>query len=67
MNKTSTTPKSSELYRKIASLPLTPATRNEAFAALEIAERLIGVLTWTAIGPKAVSSPAAPKTAQQGA
>jgi hypothetical protein len=67
MNKTSNTLKSSELYRKIAKLPLTPAARNEAFAALEIAERLIGALTWTVTSHPATSSPAVPKTAEQGA
>jgi len=67
MNKTSTALKSSDVYRKIASLPLTPATRIQAFAALEAAERLIGVLTWTAKVPKAAPSPAAPKTVHQGA
>lgn len=41
MEKTTKSPESSELYRKIDALSLTPAVRVKAFAALRHAELLI--------------------------
>ena len=46
MEKTLKAPESSELYRKIDALELTPSARSQAIGALEIAERLNGVFYW---------------------
>lgn len=46
MEKTLKSAESSELYRKIEELGLTPSARAQAIGALELAEKLNGVFYW---------------------
>ncbi len=59
MEKTYKAPESSEFYRKIYALDLTPACRAQALAALGIAERLVDAAMWL-VGKFAKSASTAP-------
>jgi hypothetical protein len=46
MEKTFKSPESSELYKKIYALNLSPLAREEAVGALKIAQALVGTAFW---------------------
>ena len=46
MEKTFMVPDSSELFRKIDALELSPSVRTQAVWALELADRIVGAVYW---------------------